>query len=464
VSNQPADVVIGQPNFTTNSPTTASASVTAVTADAAIDPTTGKLFVVDAGHHRILRFSSSAAATSGSAAEAVFGQPDFTTATANTGGLSATSLNDPSGIFVDSAGRLWVADTGNNRVLRFDGASGTADVTTLTADQVLGQANFTTNTAGTTLATLSGPADAFLDGSGNLWVADTANNRVLRFDAAASLANGSAAVRVLGQANGTSNTAATTQTGMSGPTSVAVDASGTVWVADTGNNRVLRFDSVASDGIAASVVLGQVNFTSSTAAITQSGLDSPTGVAIDSGDRLWVADTDNNRILWFDDADIVITGEFANGVLGQANFITATAGLSATALSAPAGVSLDASGRLWAADSANNRVLRFTAPANQPPVISLIGNKRRITTAASRHISGFASDPDGIVVRVEGRTNTQPVALAKGTTSWRFHVKKMKKGINRVRLQAVDDEGLRSNPIVVTILRRVPPKGPPHVD
>jgi len=90
VSSQPADVVIGKANFTTNTPTTASATNTNVTSDAVVDPTTGKLFVCDEANNRVLRFSSTAAAASGAAAEAVFGQPDLTTATANTGAAGET--------------------------------------------------------------------------------------------------------------------------------------------------------------------------------------------------------------------------------------------------------------------------------------------------------------------------------------------------------------------------------------
>ncbi len=115
-------MVIGKSDFVTNTPITPSATNTNTTAKAVVDAATGELFVCDEANNRVLRFSSAAAATSGAAAEAVFGQPDLTTATANTGGLSATSLSDPVGIFVDSNGALWVADAGNNRVLRFDGA------------------------------------------------------------------------------------------------------------------------------------------------------------------------------------------------------------------------------------------------------------------------------------------------------------------------------------------------------
>ena len=458
VSSQSADVVIGKANFTTSTPTTASATNTNVTSDAVVDPTTGKLFVCDEANNRVLRFSSTAAAASGAAAEAVFGQPDLTTATANTGGLSASSLSDPVGIYVDSGGALWVADAGNNRVLRFDTATGVVSPPVLTADQVIGQANFTTATSGTTLTTLSNPRDVWVDGSGNLYVADATNNRVLRFDAVAGLGNGPSASRVFGQANGTSNAAATTPTGLSNPVSVCVDGSGALWVADQTNNRVLRFNAAASaatDGPAASGVLGQATFLSAVGATTQSGLSGPRGVNVTASGRLWVSDFANNRVLWFDGAATKANGGLADGVLGQDNFTSSVAGLNQQKVAGPAGVFQDVAGHLWLADSNNHRVLRFTAPTPQPPVITLFGPTKRTTTAASLHIKGSTSDADGIVVVVKGTTNGHR-ETAKGTTNWRYHAKKLKKGVNFVRIYALDDDGLQSNVLHIKIIRKVP--------
>jgi len=465
VSNQLADVVIGKATFTVNTPITATASTTGLTSDAVVDPTTGELFVVDTGNNRVLRFSSAAAATIGASAQVAFGQPDLTTGTSNTGGLSATSLNGPTGIAIDANGALWVADTGNNRVLRFDAATAVSVTgATTTADQVIGQANFTTSTSGTTLTTLNGPRGVFVDASGNLWVADSLNNRVLRFDAVTSLGNGATATRVLGQANGTTSTAATTQAGMSNPSALALDASGNLWVADTGNNRVLRFAAAASistDGANATAVLGQANFTASATATTQAGLSGPRGVAINSTGRLWVSDSGNNRVLWYDNASALTNGSVANGELGQVNFNTSISGLSAQQLSTPLGISQDASGHLWVADSGNSRVLRFSAlqapPTTLiPPVITLTGHPRIIFPAASQQIRGRASDSDGTVVAVEGSVNGRPFTLAHGTTSWHFHAKKLRKGVNIIRIIAIDNDGLESNTLIVRIIRRTP--------
>jgi len=83
---------------------------------------------------------------------------------------------------VDSAGRLWVADFFNNRVLRFDGAADKANGAN--ADGVLGQPNFTSNGAATTASGMNSPGGLAIDTAGHLWVADNLNSRVLRFDGA----------------------------------------------------------------------------------------------------------------------------------------------------------------------------------------------------------------------------------------------------------------------------------------
>jgi hypothetical protein len=108
----------------------------------------------------------------------VYGQPGFTTNYANNGGVSASSLNNPIYPALDSSGNLYVADTLNNRVLFYPFGS-------TTATRVYGQLNsFTSNTAnngGISANSLSEPWAAALDPSGNLYVTDNSNNRVLEY-------------------------------------------------------------------------------------------------------------------------------------------------------------------------------------------------------------------------------------------------------------------------------------------
>jgi sugar lactone lactonase YvrE len=357
-NGQAASLVLGQPNFTTSTITTTIGGMNQP-GGVAVDPTSGKVFVADSQSNRVLRFASGAALANGAAAEGVLGQPNFTS---NTSALTASGMNRPSGVAVDSAGRLWVADGVNARVLRFDGAAGKANGAA--ADGVLGQATFTNLNPATTASRMQQPQGVAVDSAGRLWVLDYNDSRVLRFDNAAGKANGAAANGVLGQPNFTSGNNVTTASGMNGPNGLAVDSAGRLWVADTGNNRVLRFDNAAgkADGAAADGLLGQTNFTSSTSATTASEMNQPCGAVVDSAGQLWVADSGNSRVLRFGAAASKANGAAADGVLGQANFTSSTATTTASGMNGPNGVAVDGAGQLWVADTNNNRVLRFDGP------------------------------------------------------------------------------------------------------
>jgi sugar lactone lactonase YvrE len=358
-----ATIVLGQSNFTSSGPST---TQTGMISPVGIyrDPTTGKLFVSDEGNHRVLRFATASSLINGSAAEAVLGQPDYTTNIITT---TQSGMNIPDGIAMDSSGRLWLADSNNNRVLRFDKAASKANGAP--ADGVLGQADFTHKFAATTQSGMRFLRQVFVDSTGTLWVSDSDNNRVLRFDNAASKANGAPADGVLGQADFTHNFTATTQSGMNSPRGLFLDSSGRLWVADRFNHRVLRFDNAASkaNGAPANGVLGQADFTHNFTATTQSGMRTPSGVTIDPAGNLYVADSDNNRVLVFNNAATKGNGANADNVLGQTNFTTGTAntgGISATTLSFPSREFYDPYADLvWVSDLSNNRVLAYGTPS-----------------------------------------------------------------------------------------------------
>jgi sugar lactone lactonase YvrE len=358
-----ADLVLGQPNFTSNTAATSQIRMYAPSA-IAVDPTTGKVFVADENNHRVLCFASLDGLTNGSGAEAVLGQANFNQGNPNRGGsVAANTMNSPSGVSVDSTGRLWVADFENNRVLRFDAAAAKANGAD--ADGVLGQPDLTSNAPSTTRNGMDWPLSVFIDAEGRLWVADFSNHRVLRFKNASAKTNGDNADGVLGQPNFTSHDVATTQSGMHNPSGLFLDSSGRLWVADFMNNRVLRYDAAANkaNGANANGVLGQVDYTSSGSACVQNKMFFPRGLSGDDVGRLYVADSLNNRILVFQNAAGQGNGANAHHVLGQPDFTTCTAntwGPSSASLSIPSGLFFEVHSKvLWAADGSNHRVLMY---------------------------------------------------------------------------------------------------------
>ncbi|MBI5245183.1 MAG: fibronectin type III domain-containing protein [Elusimicrobia bacterium] len=346
-TGQNASLVIGQSDFTTRTSGVSAAKLTwpRIAFDAS-----GNLWVSDEGNQRILRFAPPF--SNGMSADLVLGQADFIS---NAPGLAANKLNTPTNLAFDAFGNLWAVDYGNHRVLRFSPPLSTG----MSANLVLGQGSFTTNNFATTGAGLKNPYGATVDESGNLWVADKGNNRVLRFSPPFS--NGMAAGLVLGQAGFTAGVAALSAAGLDSPLDVKIDASGRLWVADYGNNRALRYTPPFASGMSADLVVGQPDFNSKTAALSQSGLNASYAVSLDSASRAWVLDRNNNRALRF--SPPFSSGMNADLVLGQADFISSAAATTQNGLRLPLGLALDSSGNLWVAEEGNSRAVRFSQAA-----------------------------------------------------------------------------------------------------
>ena len=198
-----------------------------------------------------------------------------------------------------------------------------------------------------------------------LFVADTANNRVFVFNLNAdNVLIDNIPDNVLGQPNFTASDPGTTQSNLYGPTGIAYDLENEkLFVADTNNNRIMIFDVFSiSNGENAVNVLGQPNFTASDPGTTQSGLDSPFSLDYDSVNHiLFVTDVNNNRVVTFN-MDSTANGENAVNVLGQPNFTASEPGKTQSKLDAPAGLAYDSkNGNLFVADTNNNRVMVFSA-------------------------------------------------------------------------------------------------------
>src|SRR5579863_2954993 len=210
------------------------------------------VYIADTGNNRVLAYQYATQLTAGSFADLILGQPDrFTNLPQGPNfcavcGTLSTGLRSPTGLAVDSAGNLYVADSGDNRILRYPKPF-SQPAGLQFPDLIIGQtsfAGFNGNTGGVKASTLFLSGGAFprtgltFDSSGNLWVTDTGNNRVLRYPASVLAANqnGPSADTVIGQADFVSSVGASSQTSLSGltnPTSVSFDSAGNMLVADS---------------------------------------------------------------------------------------------------------------------------------------------------------------------------------------------------------------------------------------
>ena len=374
-----ADVVLGQPCFTINSWSGASDSTFSTPGKVAIDPTTGKVFVVDNPNHRVLRWNSANAMQNGSKAEAVFLQNDFSSSVT---GVSANTVQFLLGdITVDYLGNLYVVDVANARVLRFNNAS--SKVTGANADAVFGQVNLTTGTSAYTVAgngpsyfsdsTFYNPISVTTDKYGNLYVADFGTEVIMRFDSAYLKPNGAKADGIIGSMNFTNpyGGGRATDSTLNAIGGLCTDKFGNLYVADFNANRVLRFDNVATapNGLKASAVFGQFDFTDSYADSSAFGLNRPNDVCADTSGNIYIMDSGNNRVVWIDSAYSKGVGAQENGVIGQNTFGKAAYGLGQNVLGKGANhVSFDpTTGKLWISDNSNNRILRF-GTVNNPSI------------------------------------------------------------------------------------------------
>ncbi|MBI3892782.1 MAG: hypothetical protein HY303_14765 [Candidatus Wallbacteria bacterium] len=386
-----ATFVIGEPDLNTSTAGTTASAFTLPWASLAAKGPDGitRLFVADTGNNRVLIFQPLPSVVN-TAATTVLGEPSFVTGTVNrnAGQTTDNGMSAPKALWVTGT-TLIVADTGNNRVLIYN------DYTTLaqrdaTPDREIGQISFFTGSANKGNAapdanTLSAPVGVAVTGSGSaagLVVADSGNNRVLVYNSLSALDRFGTvpADKVFGQPDFLTNTVALTTTAgtVNAPLGVTVKAN-QLFVADTGNNRVLVFNDVTNltnTNATSDVVLGQADGTGSSAnrggSTAKDSFNQPTSTYV-AGNNLFVVDSSNNRVVVYPNASGITNTSLPTGLIGQqyytdngANNVNVSAIVSvpdAFSLRAPRGGFASSTGTVfWPADTGNNRLIKVPLP------------------------------------------------------------------------------------------------------
>jgi sugar lactone lactonase YvrE len=253
------------------------------------------------------------------------------------GPATSAKLNVPGGVAVDAAGDIYICDSGNSRVRRVD-AGGT--ITTIAGGSATGFAGDGGPAADSLLHSPRGIAS---DERGNVYIADTSNQRIRRIDTSSTITT------VAGNGTSGADTSVATTTKLT-PLGLAFDSHGNVYVTDTSNNRVGRIDP---QGMFTTVAgTGTAGYSGDNVPAVDAQLFYPSGLVIDAADNIFIADSNNNRIRRIDASGTITTiaGTGRGAFLGEG---TPAVGAE---LFSPIGLALSDNGSLYIADSANSRV------------------------------------------------------------------------------------------------------------
>jgi sugar lactone lactonase YvrE len=277
----------------------------------------------------------------------------------------------PAAIAFDEQGDLFIADAGN-QVVRELSVAGV--VTTVAGNGVQG---FAGDNGPATAAELDSPMGLAVDAAGNLYIADSHNHRVRVVTAATGVI---ATVAGTGAAGFFGDGGPAKAAMLDLPTALALDSAGNVYVADTDNHRIRRI-AAATGTIATVAGNGVEGFAGDAGPATAASIDSPSGLAVDAAGNLYLADTHNGRVRTVKAATGAISTVAGVGsVGGNVQEFGGDAGpATAAGMALPRGLTLDAAGNLYVADSANHRIRRISAAGT-------------ITTIAGEGTETFAGD------------------------------------------------------------------------
>jgi len=299
--------------------------------DVAVDAA-GNVYVADSFNHRIRKISTDGVvSTIAGTGRSGGGRGGFDDGTA-----TSAQFKTPTGVAVDAAGNVYVADSGNHRIRMISNGQ---------VSTIAGSGSITIGAhvdgLATTVARFNYPYDLALDAAGNIYVADYTSSRIRKI-----------APRAVGESDRKVSTITSggEAVGFNTPTGVALDSSGNLYVAESNGERIRKFTPAGVVSILAGGTRGSDDGVGAAAKFF-----SPNGVAVDAEGNLYVGDSSNNLIRKITAAGRVST--IAGGGSTASGFDNG-AGRSAR-FNGPNGVALDAEGNLYVADRSNHRIRKM---------------------------------------------------------------------------------------------------------
>ena len=388
----------------------------------------GFLYFSDTNNNRIRRYNLSTQEISlvaGNGAASYAGDTASSDEPANGGkvinGALGASINGPRGIAFDKNGNLFIADTANNRV---------REVVNADQDMITAAGTGTASTTGdggvATNATLHTPAGVAVDGAGNLYISEQAGNVVRQVNPNGVITT-VAGTGIAGPPG--AETGVGINQNLSGPQGLAIDSSGALLIADSGNNRVRR---LTSDGTITTIAgTGVSGYTGDGGPAVAATLRAPTGVYVDSAGNIYISDTSNYRIRRVDPSGNISTvaGNGSAGYNGDGSPATNYS------LNGPSALVSTSACSVAIADSSNLRIrelssgVNFTINSNPAGLLVSVGGQPAVATPFTAALQpgtqyGFTSPgPQGAGAGVQYVINSgQTLSTTCGASQTSFTV------------------------------------------
>jgi sugar lactone lactonase YvrE len=331
----------------------------------------GNVYVADTGNHTIRKITSSGMVTTLAGLAGNFGSED--------GAGSAARFSNPGGVAVDGSGNVYVADAGNHTIRKIT-SSGV--VTTLA-----GMAGSSDSVDGIrSAARFSGPSGVAVDGGGRVYVMDSSNCTIRKITSDGVVTTLAGMAGNYGSEDGAGSAAR-----FSYSYGLAVDGSGNVYVADTENHTIRK---ITSSGVVATFAGLAGNYGSEDGARSDARFYYPFGAAVDGSGNVYVADRDNRSIRKITSSGVVTTLAGAVESPGSVDGVG-----SAARFSGPSGVAVDGSGNVYVADAGNYTIRKITSSGIVTTLAGLAGS------SGSQDGAGGAarfSWPNGVAVDGSG--------------------------------------------------------------
>lgn len=285
-------------------------------------------------------------------------------------------LAQPESVTIDRAGNVYIADSANNRIRRIAGVTGI--ISTFAGN---GQEGFSGDGDLATRAVLNHPSAVRTDAHGNLYIADTGNHIVRFVDIETKIITtfaGTPNLTVFDPARiGDGGSPINAQ--FNSPAALALDTAGNLYIADSGDNRIREITAIAPT-ILTVAGTGIAGYTGNGGSAASAALNHPTGIALDAANNLYIADSGNNVIRKVNSgsgeistlAGTSIAGSNGDGVGVQ------------TDLNLPGGIAADMAGQIYFSDRNNNRVRKLNA----------VGNVETLVDTGVPQPAGIVLDPN----------------------------------------------------------------------